>query len=158
MDLEEWKDLYVEGEPTDYQISSFGNVKSYRRCKNGKLRKIITDKFGYPAVKIFTDEKRINMKIHRLVYSHFVEDKLFKNLDVSHIDGNKENNKVSNLEAISTKELTRKGRLIKNPEVIKEIKRMRKNKTYKQLSNIYGVSKSTIQNITKYDTHKDLLK
>ena len=158
MDLEEWKDLYVESEPTDYQISSFGNVKSYRRCKNGKLRKIITDKFGYPAVKIFTDEKRINMKIHRLVYSHFVEDKLFKNLDVSHIDGNKENNKVSNLEAISTKELTRKGRLIKNPKVIKEIKRMRKNKTYKQLSNIYGVSKSTIQNITKYDTHKDLLK
>lgn len=85
---EKWKKIPWAKE---YQISNFGRVKSYKFNKE-KFISHTTKCNGYPAVKI----NRKNLKIHRLVALLFG---LIKEGDmVNHIDGNKCNNHISNLE------------------------------------------------------------
>ncbi len=105
---EEWRDIInYEG---SYQISSYGRVKSLNRTivlNNGKERKLEgkiraygTDKAGYPITRLSTVNKgATTFTIHRLMAKAFLEfrDELY----VNHIDGDKSNNKVSNLEMIS---------------------------------------------------------
>ena len=108
---EEWKD--IEELKGRYQISSFGRVKSlYRRFmvmdKRGykrtvtvreKILKLQIDKKGYEVVKI----ERKTYKIHRLVALAFIENP--NNLpQVNHIDGNKTNNNIQNLEWVTNSE------------------------------------------------------
>lgn len=87
----------------EYQVSNFGRVKSFKQNKNGKIMKPRLDHNGYPTINIRTDNKNKNVSIHRLVAENFiplVEGKEY----VNHIDGNKENNKVTNLEWVTQSE------------------------------------------------------
>ena len=90
--MEIWKD--IEGYENLYQISNLGNVKSLR--KNILLRPGLVG-IGYMAVALCKKGKKVHKKIHRLVAEHFIDNsrKLFC---VNHIDGNKLNNNVENLE------------------------------------------------------------
>ena len=49
------------------------------------------------------NKKRYNYKLHRIVYMFF-NGAICENLVINHIDGNKLNNKIDNLEAISQKQ------------------------------------------------------
>ena len=100
-----WKD--VDGYSGLYQVSNFGNVKSLSKhvpCKSGKTRKLPekilkpakTDS-GYFVVCLSKNKISKHYKIHRLVASAFIENKERKKC-VNHIDGDKTNNNVSNLE------------------------------------------------------------
>ena len=79
-----------------YQVSNMGNVKTYKRYKDGKLltpRKSL----DYLAVMIYDNEKNVSQpRIHTLVANAFVENPDNKPC-IDHIDQNKHNNCASNL-------------------------------------------------------------
>lgn len=98
---EEWKD--VTGHEDIFMISNLGNLYSKR---SKRLLKLNYRKDGYVtyATKI-GGRKGIAkcFRIHRLVATHFIDNILNKR-EVNHIDGDKTNNKVSNLEWVTAKE------------------------------------------------------
>ena len=77
-----------------YSITDTGEIYSKRR--NTYLAPKI-NKYGYKEVCLFKDDKRYYMRVHRLVAEHFCEHPENCNV-VNHLDGNKLNNKASNLE------------------------------------------------------------
>lgn len=85
-----------------YEISSLGRVKSFLDSngtlkKNGKLRKLTPDKDGYLLCMLRNNGRYYHKKVHRLVAEAFIPNPSGLN-EVNHIDGNKQNNQVSNLE------------------------------------------------------------
>lgn len=89
---EVWKPI------TDYEnlylVSDHGNVFGVKRGKC--LRKRLSPK-GYPQVNLSKDGKLHTFRVHRLVATHFVPNP-YNLPEVNHIDEDKCNNKVSNLE------------------------------------------------------------
>ena len=76
-----------------YQISSYGRVFSIKHKKFLILRK---NNKGYLQVQLYNQGRKV-YKVHRLVADAFIENK--NNLpQVNHLDGNKNNNHVDNLE------------------------------------------------------------
>ena len=105
---EQWSDIY--GFEGLYQISNFGQLKSvdrvvyinhptkpYYRNIKGRILTPNKDKDGYLVYTLTNGELEKNMKIHRLVATAFVENS-YGYEQVNHIDGNKANNTVENLE------------------------------------------------------------
>lgn len=95
--IEEWKT--IEDYP-DYQVSNLGRVKSFKKHNgtNERILKIIKNSKGYLFVILCNNEKSKIFKVHRLVLKAF---KFISNLELfecNHIDGNKENNCIENLE------------------------------------------------------------
>ena len=78
-----------------YLIDTNGNI--YNKRTNKKL-KISDNGRGYKKVSLYTEEgKMVNKYIHRLVAETFIDNP--NNLsEVNHIDENKANNSVDNLE------------------------------------------------------------
>lgn len=77
-----------------YSISNLGNVYSSKR--NRILKPTNTTK-GYVQVHLSKNGNVVNAPIHRLVAKAFIANP-FNKLQVNHIDGNKHNNRVENLE------------------------------------------------------------
>ena len=94
---EVWKDIAnYEGL---YQISNLGNVKSlnYLRKRIERIRIPNKNNSGYLCVGLHKGGKTKNCLIHRLVAEYFIENP--DNLpQVNHIDEDKSNNCVENLE------------------------------------------------------------
>ena len=90
--IEEMKDIKdYEGE---YAITRDGKVWSY---KSNKFLKHMLDKEGYHKVNLYKDKKMKTFRIHRLVAQAFIPNP--KGLpQVNHIDEDKSNNYVENLE------------------------------------------------------------
>ena len=80
----------------NYTVDSFGNVYSKPRCgTRGGILTPTLSKTGYYTVML--SPSRVPVKVHRLVASAFISNP--NNLPyVNHIDGNKLNNSVDNLE------------------------------------------------------------
>ena len=99
-----WKD--VVGFEGLYEVSNFGKVHSLR--KNVPKEKMLTpfNNDGYLRVTLRVNEKSHNMLVHRMVATAFIENPEGKEC-VNHIDGNKKNNCVSNLEWATKSENTR---------------------------------------------------
>jgi len=98
--IEEWKD--IKGFEQRYFISNLGNVIS--NTKRPMILSPAIDKYGYLVVGLRPLNGKIKLcKVHRLVAIAFIENTENKK-EVNHIDGNKSNNSVSNLEWNTTKE------------------------------------------------------
>lgn len=95
-----WKDIV--GFEGLYQVSNLGNVKSLKG-KEPKILKGHKDTKGYLQVELRKDNKRNISCIHRLVAKEFLEKPKGKD-QINHIDGNKLNNNVDNLEWCTCKE------------------------------------------------------
>ena len=105
---EEWRD--VKGFEPFYQVSSLGRVKSKDRViirRDGKkqpiksMRPIIRiNHWGYPMIALsYGIRKQKHKFVHRIVAETFLENPNPELYDqINHIDGNKYNNRVSNLE------------------------------------------------------------
>jgi hypothetical protein len=91
--MEIWK--LVKSAP-NYEISNNGSV---RNTKTGKMLKIATNNNGYHLVCLSYNNKKQTAYIHRLVAEAFVVTDLdMRTSVVNHIDGNKSNNTIKNLE------------------------------------------------------------
>ena len=114
MDKEIWKD--IEGYEGLYQVSNLGRVKSlYKFINNNpksksigyyseeRILKCFNNKKGYKMVKLYKNTEHITKRVHRLVAQTFIPNPK-KLPQVNHIDGNKINNKVSNLEWCTNRE------------------------------------------------------
>jgi hypothetical protein len=87
-----------------YQVSNLGNVKSFK-CGKEKQRKLSKDKDGYLLVGLSKNGILDVKKVHQLVAESFLNHKRcgFK-LVINHIDFDKANNIVENLEIVSARE------------------------------------------------------
>ena len=98
---EEWKD--IKGYEGMYQISNKGRIKSFRIDKTGKLLSIRLVR-GYPKITLKVNGVPKDYYVHRIEMETFNPVENMENLDVNHIDENKENNDLSNLEWLTHKE------------------------------------------------------
>jgi len=90
------KTKVIKGFP-DYEISSDGRVFSNRTVNRKELSPSTST--GYAKVALQGKNGKKDMQIHRLVGMHFLDvPKNYKSMVVNHKDGNKLNNKLSNLE------------------------------------------------------------
>ena len=90
--MTEWKE--VKGF-SDYEVSTEGTIR------NKATKQIIaphTNQNGYHILKVYREHKPYTKMVHRLVAVTFMGE---SDLEVNHIDGNKTNNRVSNLEYVS---------------------------------------------------------
>ena len=102
---EEWRE--VVGYDYEYKISSFGRLVSLHKRKvtkngsilirNPKILKPYTNSLGYNVTSLQKGGLQKMVKLHRLVAEAFLENP--QNLPaIDHIDRNKQNNCVSNLQ------------------------------------------------------------
>jgi ABC-type Na+ transport system ATPase subunit NatA len=109
-DDEIWKDI-IDFEGL-YKISNYGNIKSCsryvniksgKRVVNEKLLSLAKDRDGYLMAILCKNATRKTVKVHRLVANAFIE-KIDGKFFVNHIDSNKSNNNLNNLEWVSNLE------------------------------------------------------
>ena len=97
--MEKW---IIMNEPyNNYAISSYGNVKN---IKTEQYIKQFVRKDGYVQVSLWNNNKGHSFKVHRLVALYFIENSDETKTYVNHIDGNKANNYVTNLEWVTPSE------------------------------------------------------
>jgi hypothetical protein len=118
--MEIWKN--IKGFANTYQISNYGNVRSVKYVKHlikdelkfrkhwietievkHKLLSPALSGSGYLSVGLMKNNVRKSHYVHRLVAETFIKNPN-KKLTVNHIDGNKQNNNVDNLEWMTQKE------------------------------------------------------
>lgn len=97
MQEEIWKD--VVGYEGLYQVSNIGNVKSLKYKHSSKIRKLAFHYTRQGYIRVHLTKNKIDkyLLVHRLVAEAFISNP--ENLPIiNHIDGNKSNNIVTNLE------------------------------------------------------------
>lgn len=77
-----------------YSVSTNGQI---RNDITGKVKSIRVNKRGYPIVDLYSDGNRRTERVHRLVADAYIINPDNKP-QINHIDGNKMNNNVDNLE------------------------------------------------------------
>lgn len=100
--IEEWKDIL--GYEGLYKVSNLGNIKSLKFQKE-KVLKLQTNTKGYFIVNLYKNKKMKSHQIHQLVAIAFLNHVPCKmELVINHINFDKKDNKVSNLEIVTNRE------------------------------------------------------
>ncbi len=99
-----WRD--IPNFENKYQVSNLGNISALNYHKENKIKilKQRVDKYGYKRIGLYQNGKYINFAVHRLVINAFVGK---SDLTVNHIDEDKTNNRLENLEYMTIKENVR---------------------------------------------------
>ncbi len=100
-----WKD--VNGYEGLYQVSNYGRIKSIKYTNHKGKKPIILKQSksnsGYYHVQIYKNRISSTRTVHSLVAKAFIPNPLCKS-EINHIDGDKANNTVSNLEWVTRSE------------------------------------------------------
>ena len=91
LDPKHWKPTFIYSD--SYYVSDRGQVYSVRKKK---LMSKDRDRYGYHYCVLYQDGKRITVKIHKLVAMAFIPNPENKPT-IDHINGDKTDNRVSNL-------------------------------------------------------------
>lgn len=162
IEAEVWRSIFYKETAYPYEISNHGRVRN----KSGL---ILRPGFscGYPAVCLSKNGRERTVRVHRLVGTHFLDGDHSKT--INHIDGNRKNSHVSNLEWVSMAEnmrhsvttgLTMKKAGEKNCNAkLKDSEIhviLEKSKTMKilHIAKEYGVGWNTIQRIIKGESYR----
>ncbi len=138
LDGEVWRD--VVGYEGTYQVSNMGQVRSIDRIvpcrkkgyttitKKGRILKLSTNRLGYKEAHLYSyqEQKDKIISVHRLVAFAFIPNPDQEHLrEINHIDENKSNNRVDNLEWCDRAYNTRYGssriRAIKNSPNVRKV-------------------------------------
>lgn len=133
-----------------YKINQSGQVVN---TKTGHSMSWVDNGKGYKMVKLYSEEKPKGRfcLVHRLVMSTF--NPISEQMDVNHIDGNKSNNLLQNLEWVTKSNNTRHAHLtglFKNKltiEQVQEIKAIKNTEVARVVGERYGVRGSIIWKI-----------
>lgn len=170
-----WKTLiYQQNEYQKFEVSNNGNL---RNANTKKIYSKYLNHQGYYQVCVSLGsrhDKKV-FKIHRAVAETFIPNKEYKPT-INHIDGNKLNNNINNLEWATYSENTihavNNGLIIPLQGTQKsqarfsrdEVKYIRKNYIPKDevfgccaLAKKFGVHHSAISNIVNYKSYKDVV-
>jgi len=88
-----------------YEISKDGIVRNIR---TGNIVKFVLDRYYKQSLRV--GDKSVICYLHRAMYETYIG-KLNKSLQIDHIDGNRLNNTVSNLQQISREDNVQKSRV-----------------------------------------------
>lgn len=154
--MEKWKD--IPGWTGKYQISSFGRIKSlhFNGGKKSKILKCTYDVRGYECVSFRVGgagSRQKHFMVHRLVAKAFIPNPKYKPF-VNHKDGDRKNNKVSNLEWVTREENEwHKIYVLKNlsgtcipPKKVICVETNKKYKSVSEAARAVGVSQGSISN------------
>ena len=94
----------------NYQVSSFGNIKSI--VTGGKIMKPSQNKDEYYRIGLWRN-KKVMMRVHRLVAIEYIPN-ISNKPSVDHIDHNPKNNNISNLRWATVQENCRNAQQYKN--------------------------------------------
>jgi hypothetical protein len=169
MDNEVWKD--VKGFEGLYRVSNFGRVYSLHTYNKRKLhlRKPSWNKSrDYFYIELFNHQKSMNYRLHKLVALHFIEN--INNYPIlNHKDGNKRNNKVTNLEWCTYKQNVAHAmkmglmnfvngeaisKKLKEKDIHKIFELKSERKTHEQISILLNIPVSTIAHIALHNNWK----
>lgn len=175
---ERWKN--ITGYEGYYQVSNLGRVRSLNMDvwngrvfykKAGRILKPIPIG-NYLGVQLCVNKVHKKFYIHRLVAQSFIENPQSKK-EVNHINGDRTNNEVTNLEWNTRKENEKHAHETglknltgeNNPmckfsdETIKEIRTLYKTGKYKQseLAKMFGVSRMQTNRIVRNLLRKDVV-
>lgn len=96
--MEEWKD--IEGYEGKYKASIYGRIKN---IKTKKILKQYVGNNGYYRIGLYNNSITKVYEVHRIIAKTFI-DNIDRKEEVNHIDGNKLNNNIKNLEWVTHKE------------------------------------------------------
>jgi len=167
--MEDWRD--IPGYEGSYQVSNLGRVKSLaKQIKNSgsysglinKAERILSPNLvgGYFQARLSIDGVENDFKVHRLVAIVFIPNNDNKQ-QVNHIDGNRTNNIISNLEWIDNRENISHGHQRRSNKTsiftgVSKISRDRKKKWHACI-HVKGTNKSLGYYLTEEEAHQAYL-
>lgn len=156
--------MWIKGYYNHYSINCDGIIWSH---KNGKIKikSQYINKDGYAVVSIYNhpDKPKI-LKVHRIVAETFLNS-FDKDLQVNHMDGDKLNNKVSNLEMTTSLGNIRhavlnglraktNGNAKLTRQLVKEIRELKGEYTQIEIADKFEISRITVDRIQNFRSWK----
>lgn len=140
---EKWQ--HIVGYERIYQVSDYGRVKRVCGGSGTQIGRILKENLGINKrlrVNLYKNNNRTTCNIHRLVLEAFVG--LYPSGMVTrHLDGNPQNNKLTNLKWGTYSENTQDSILIED-DVVSIIKLLQNGKTQKEIAKIFDITKQQI--------------
>ena len=149
--MEIWKD--IKGYEGEYLVSNTGKVKSIKKrfgtLNQETILKPATIWTGYLRVGLVKDKKPKSIFVHRLVAQAFIPNPENKPI-INHINGDRTDNRVENLEWCTQKENCKKSKLATRSDRYNSIK-VQDNlgntfNSYREAARFYNLAANTVKN------------
>lgn len=138
------KEIWKKVNDFNYSVSNLGRVKN---LKSNQILKPQKNLYGYEILLLYKNGKPKMFQVHRLVLMTFNPIENQEKLQVNHIDHNRQNNKLSNLEWVTAKENC-KNRKLKKYYNSKGCYDNFGNyfSSYREAGRFYNISANTVKN------------